>query len=129
MPSGFNQVLKKFTGGIFSSAFKKKEATVGQNIAALARQEQLVVENKKKEEYITVKKTNSMIPSITEFDNNVSNTFIPTFPHNIVVRRKFESSLNFAIFNACLLFFLDSISSSNLLILKKARLRPENIAD
>ena len=78
---------------------------------------------------IPVEKTNAMIPAITEFDNNVRNTFIPTFPHNIVVRRKFESSLNFAIFNACLLFFLDSISSSNLLILKKARLRPENIAE
>ena len=78
---------------------------------------------------ITVEKINAMIPTITEFDNNVSNTFIPTFPHNIVVKRKFESSLNIAIFKACLLPFFDSISSSNLLILKKARLRPENIAD
>jgi len=77
----------------------------------------------------TVEKINAMTPAITEFDNNVSNTFIPTFPHNIVVRRKFESSLNFATFKACLLFFFDSISRNNLLILKKARLRPENMAD
>ena len=77
----------------------------------------------------TVEKINAMIPAITEFDNNVSNTFIPTFPHNIVVRRKFESSLNFAIVKAFLLPFFDSISSRNLLMLKKARLRPENIAD
>jgi hypothetical protein len=74
-------------------------------------------------------KTNAMVPAITELDNNVSNTFTPTFPHNMVVRRKFEFFLNFKIFNACLLSFFDSISRRNLLILKKARLRPENMAD
>ena len=78
---------------------------------------------------ITVEKTNAMTPAITEFESNVSKTFIPTFPHSIVVRRKLESSLSAATFKACLLFFLDSISRDNLLILKKARLRPENIAD
>jgi len=76
-----------------------------------------------------VEKINDRTPAMTELDNNVSNTFILTFPHKIVVRRKFESSLNLAIFNACLLLFFDSISSFNLLILKKARLRPENMAD
>ena len=76
-----------------------------------------------------VEKANAAKPTMIEFDNNASKTFIPTFPHNMVVKRKFESSRNLAIFNACLLFFFDSISSRSLLILKKARLRPENIAD
>jgi hypothetical protein len=35
----------------------------------------------------------------------------------------------FATLKACLLFFFDSISSFNLLMLKKARLSPENMAD
>ena len=78
---------------------------------------------------INVEKTNAMTPAITDFDSSVSNTFVPTFPHNIVVRRKFESFLRFAILKACLLFFFDSISRRNLLILKNARLRPEKMAD
>jgi hypothetical protein len=76
-----------------------------------------------------VEKINAVTPTITEFDNSVSNTFTPTFPHNIVVSRKFESCLNLTTFKACLLFLFDSISRLNLLILKKARLRPENMAD
>jgi hypothetical protein len=66
---------------------------------------------------------------MTDFDNSVSSTFTPTFPHNIVVKSKFESPLNLEILKACLLPVFDSISSCNLLILKKARLRPENNAD
>ena len=77
---------------------------------------------------INVEKTNATTPAMTEFDNSVNNTFIPTFPHNMVVRRKFEFSLSFEIFKACL-FSFDSIWRRSLLILKKARLRPENMAD
>jgi hypothetical protein len=76
-----------------------------------------------------VEKTNAITPAMTELDNRVSKTLIPTFPHNMVVRRKFASFLILATLKACLLFFFDSISSFNLLILKKARLRPENMAD
>jgi hypothetical protein len=78
---------------------------------------------------IKVEKTKATTPAITELESRVNKTFIPTLPHNIVVNRKFESSLNLAIFKACLLLFFDSISRRSLLMLKKARFKPENMAD
>ena len=78
---------------------------------------------------ITVENTNAMTPAITEFESNVRRTFIPTLPHRIVVRRKLEFSLSLATFKAFLLLFFVSISRDNLLMLKNARFRPENIAD
>ena len=77
----------------------------------------------------TVEKMNATAPTITELDSSVSKTLMPTFPHKMVVSKKLESSLSFATFMALRLFFFDSTCKRSLVILKNARLRPENIAD
>jgi hypothetical protein len=54
---------------------------------------------------------------------------MPTLPHKMVVSRKFESCLNLETLIARGFSLFDSISRRSFVILKKARLRPENIAD
>jgi hypothetical protein len=77
-----------------------------------------------------VEKANETIPVISESDNKVRRTLIPTLPQRIVVRRKFESFLKDNTLLAPLVCAVSaSISRRNLVKLKKARLRPENIAD
>ena len=56
-------------------------------------------------------------------------TFTPTFPQRIVERRKFASFRRARILAAALFPFSTSVSSRNLPIEKKARFKPENIAD
>ena len=73
---------------------------------------------------------NDDIPAITESDNKVSKTFIPTFPQSIVVSKKFESFRIFNTYSAPLEEELSaSISSRNRVKLKKAKFKPEKIAD
>ena len=76
-----------------------------------------------------VEKKKAIIPAMTELDNKVSNTLMPTFPQSMVVKRKLEFCLSLATLMACGFCFCDSISRRSLEILKKARLRPENMAD
>jgi hypothetical protein len=68
-------------------------------------------------------------PAITDFDNRVSKTLMPTFPHRIVTSRKLESSLRLNTLTADLFLLAASISNLNLGMLKNARFSPEKIAD
>ena len=74
-----------------------------------------------------VENINAVTPANIDSGSNVKRTFTATFAHRIVVRRKFESSLSSKTLAAFLFFFEDSILSLSLLILKQARLRPDNI--
>ena len=58
-----------------------------------------IVENKK-----------APTPVNTESDNMVNKTLMPTLPHKIVDKRKFESSLSLSTFCAALLSFFTSTS-------------------
>ena len=78
----------------------------------------------------TVEKAKEATPVKTESVSKVSNTLIPTLPHKMVVSRKLES-LRIA---RTLLARGESSSSAAIsrrrrVRLKKARLRPENMAD
>jgi hypothetical protein len=77
----------------------------------------------------TVENRNAMIPARTESANNARSTFTETLPQSIVTSRKFESFLNAKTRRACLLRLAASSSRRSLLTLKKARFKPENIAD
>jgi len=76
-----------------------------------------------------VENRNADTPVNTDPDRSVSKTFTPTLPHNIVAKRKFESSRSLAIGTARGLFFEISSSNLSLGMLKKARFSPENMAD
>ena len=76
-----------------------------------------------------VEKKKATSPAMTELDSKVNSTLIPTLPHKIVVSRKLASSRNRATLTAFWFCLADSISRRSLLMLKKARFNPENMAD
>ena len=71
----------------------------------------------------------SPLPGRTRSMSIARTTLTPTFPHKIVERRKFASFLRARILAADMLPFSTSVSSLSLPIEKKAKFKPENIAD
>ena len=71
----------------------------------------------------------SPLPGSTLSMSIARTTFAPTFPHKIVERRKLASFLRARILAADMLPFSTSVSSRSLPMEKKAKFKPENIAD
>ena len=71
----------------------------------------------------------SPLPGRTLSISIARTTFTPTFPHSIVERRKLASFLSAKILAAEALPFSTSVSSRSRPIEKKAKFKPENIAD
>jgi hypothetical protein len=76
-----------------------------------------------------VENKNADTPERIESDSSVNNTLILTFPHRIVVSKKFESWRMLSTNSAALLSLLLATSSCKRLRLKNAKFKPENIAD
>src|SRR5664279_6455566 len=77
----------------------------------------------------TVEKTNAPTPARTESDSSVSSTLIVTLPQSTVAKVRLESLRSSSKSTASRLPPAAATSSRNLLMLKSARLRPENTAD
>ena len=77
----------------------------------------------------TAENANALKPAKTESDNNVSKTLIPTLPHKMVVSKKLESCLILSTLAAAVSLSPAFTSNCKRFKLKKAKFKPENIAD
>lgn len=77
----------------------------------------------------TVENIKAPTPVMIESDSNANNTLIDTFPHKIVVKRKFESRRMAKTLIASRSPESASVSSLSRLRLNMAKFKPEKIAD